>query len=172
MNESWLPLVQAQRGRWMQIQIRLSGPTPSNPFQPLLAHISILPSIGTDQPDIEWVVGKTWQSRDQAFSTHNDFVLSANRDYYIGIYDWPGWHRIPQSSLLTYSSVPFLLLSPLPSSLHFTHTTPMGVRLSKMLPHLKRENTSLDNHNDLLWSYFFSSLIHMSSFLTFKIYPS
>ena len=35
MNESWLPLVQAQRGRWMQIQIRLSGqplPTPSNPF--------------------------------------------------------------------------------------------------------------------------------------------
>ena len=157
MNESWLPLVQAQRGRWMQIQIRLSGqplPTPSNPF--LHTSQSCL-SIGADQPDIEWVVGKTWQSRDQAFSTHNDFVLSANRDYYIGIYDWPGWHRIPQSSLLTYSSVPFLLLSPLPSSLHFTHTTPMGVRLSKILPHLKRENTSLDNHNYLLWSYFFHS---------------
>ena len=70
MNESWLPLVQAQRGRWMQIQIRLSGPTPSNPFQPLLAHISILPSIGTDQPDIEWVVGKTWQITEIKPSQH------------------------------------------------------------------------------------------------------
>ena len=70
MNESWFLLVQAQRGRWMQIQIRLSGqplPTPSNPF--LHTSQSCL-SIGADQPDIEWVVGKTWQSTEIKPSQH------------------------------------------------------------------------------------------------------
>ena len=34
------------------------------------------------------------------------FCLWDSPDYYICIYDWPGWHPIPQSSLLTYSSTP------------------------------------------------------------------
>ena len=172
MNESWLPLVQAQRGRWMQIQIRLSGqplPTPSNPF--LHTSQSCL-SIGADQPDIEWVVGKTWQSTEIKPSQHTMILFCRPIVIIISVYMTGlagiASHNHP-SSLIHLS--PFLLLSQLPSSLHFTHTTPMGVRLSKMLPHLKRENTSLDIHNDLLWSYFFS-LIHMSSFLTFKISPS
>ena len=169
MNESWLPLVQAQRGRWMQIQIRLSGPTPSNPF--LHTSQSCLASAQINETSSGWSAKhgraeiKPSQHTMILFCRPIVIIISVYMTGLAGIAS----HNHP-SSLIHLS--PFLLLSPLPSSLHFTHTTPMGVRLSKMLPHLKRENTSLDNHNDLLWSYFFSSLIHMSSFLTFKIYPS
>ena len=109
----------------MQIQIRLSGAALP------LAHISILPSIRfchqiNQTSSAGWSTkpgrAQRWGLLKTRWVECLFSVLSANPDYYICIYDSAGWHGIPQSSLLTYSSSPFLLLSTLPISLHFTHS--------------------------------------------------
>ena len=118
----------------MQIQIRLSG----NPLPLAIAHISSLPAchqVLPDWPDDKWVnrrnlqitccftsltlsstlLNTQWVKYKLVQAYFACFVLWGGKaDYYMCIYDWAGWHAIPLSSLLTYSSAslcpPFLLL--------------------------------------------------------------
>ena len=148
-------------------------------------HISILPAMGFERINQVASEGKTKHSnlernRSQAHLWTNIeyqnlenykktffclFCLWDSPDYYICIYDWPGWHPIPQSSLLTYSSTPLfrtclLLISEIPVHAHYAYSFAQ----SKSNGFCPKEI----NFNTFLTSKMFSAKLYFITLLEFQ----